>query len=244
VVEDGGNGFGASEGLVIAMSTRTLGIILATLAAVAALLGVVRLVQPDETLGWFDATACQLQVDDADQAPKRVEFGKVSAVLIGDSWATGEGIYPRELAVRLEVNLHVAAVGGTGYVNPGACGGREFISRVWEIPQDARMVVLAGGVNDVGVPEDALAAGVRATIAATRSRAPGARIVVVGVPRVLLLEDESTGAVDDVLADAGADLFVDVRGWDISLLPDRIHPDPAGAEEYGRLLGEAIGPVT
>ena len=189
---------------------------------------------------FFDAETCQLQVADAGQALERDTHGITRAVLIGDSWATGAGIYPDRLARQLGLDLHVAAVGGTGYLNPGACGGREFLSRAWEVPQDAELVILAGGVNDVHQDPDVLAAAVRSVIAAVHGRAPGARIVVLGVPRVLLLSDEATGAVDDVLEQVAGAAFVDVRGWDISTLPDRIHPDPAGAREYADRIASAI----
>lgn len=220
---------------------RTLVTIFGTVVVVMGILLVLRLVQPDTAVGEsYHSTACQLQIDDAAKAPQRVGSGEGSAVLIGDSWATMEGIYPRELADRLDVELQMAAVGGTGYVNGGACGGRAFISRVYQIPKDADLVILAGGVNDGGAPKDMMSKAVAQTIAAARSRAPGVKVVVVGVPRVPLLEDDVTGAVDEVLAASDADLFVDVRGWDISTLPDGIHPDAGGAREYGRLLAQAI----
>jgi hypothetical protein len=100
--------------------------------------------------------------------------------------------------------------------------------------------VLAGGVNDANTDSDILAAAVRDVIAAVHSRAPGARIVVLGVPRVLLLDDEATADVDGVLLEVAGDAFITVRGWDISMSPDRIHPDDAGARAYAAEVAAVI----
>jgi lysophospholipase L1-like esterase len=187
------------------------------------------------------AEVCRLQLADQDTAPKRATHGNVPAALIGDSWSAGAGVFPDRLAQHLGLDLRVAAFGGSGYVNPSACGGHPFAARVARIPADARLVVLAGGINDSGYPN--LAAAVRDLIDAVQLRAPAAQVVVLGVPRVPLLADELTDHVDQTLEQVATEqgaVFVDVRPWTITTLPDRIHPDPAGARAYAERVAAAI----
>jgi lysophospholipase L1-like esterase len=187
------------------------------------------------------AEVCRLQLADHQTAPRRADHGTTPAALIGDSWSAGAGVFPDRLAQHLGLDLRVAAFGGSGYINPSACGGHPFAARVARIPADAQLVVLAGGINDSGYPN--LAAAVRDLIEAVHDRAPAAQVVVLGVPRVPLFADELTDPVDQTLEEVAAErgaLFVDVRPWTITTLPDRIHPDPAGARAYADQVAAAL----
>jgi lysophospholipase L1-like esterase len=211
----------------------------ALLLLAGSLMGVAAARTPDTTPS--QAEVCRLQLADQDTAPRRTTHGATSAALIGDSWSGGAGVFPNRLAERLGLDLRVAAFGGSGYINPSACGGRTFGNRVARIPVDARLVVLAGGINDSGYPN--LAAAVRDLIEAVHDRAPAAQVVVLGVPRVPLFADELTDPVDQTLEEVAAErgaLFVDVRPWTITTLPDRIHPDPAGARAYADQVAAAL----
>jgi lysophospholipase L1-like esterase len=203
------------------------------------LMGVAAARTPDPPM--TQAEACRLQLADQDTALRRADHGATSAALIGDSWSTGAGVFPDRLAERLGLDLSVEAVGGTGFLNPGACGGHTFATRVPHIPADTRLVVLAGGINDYDDP--GLEAAVRDVVDAVQLRAPSARVVVLGVPRVPLLADDLTDPVDqtleEVAVEEGAE-FVDVRPWTITTLPDRIHPDPAGARAYADQVAAAL----
>lgn len=183
---------------------------------------------------------CHEQTRMSALAPEREDHGTTRAALIGDSWAVGDTVhpaYPRLLAQRLRLDLQVSAIGGTGYLNGGACGGESFATRVDTVPPDAGVVFLAGGLNDTGEDPDELGAAVRDLVAAVERRAPGAQIVLLGVPRVPLLADEDTGRADDVLREQSSDAaFVDAHAWRIPTLPDRIHPTAEGHREYAGLV--------
>lgn len=186
---------------------------------------------------------CEQQIQASALAPEWERHGPTRAALIGDSWAAADGIhpaYPALVARALDLDMRVSAVGGTGYTNGGACGGKSFQSRVHTVPDDARLVILAGGLNDTGSDGDDLSSALRRVVAAVHLQAPAARIVVLGVPRVPLLDDRRTERADGILRSASGTAFVDVRGWSIPTLPDRIHPTPSGHREYARHIVAAL----
>lgn len=186
---------------------------------------------------------CEAQTRASALAPEWQHRGDTKAALLGDSWAVGDGTYPAFpalLADTLHLDLRVSAVGGTGYLNGGACGGQNFATRVDTVPTDAQIVFLAGGLNDSG-EVDNLTEEASAVAAAVLDQAPGAKIVVFGVPRVPLLDDEQTARADQALRSTDGVIFLDVREWEIPTLPDRIHPTAEGQREYAELLVAAIG---
>ena len=185
-------------------------------------------------------SVCEEQTRMSALAPEREDHGTTRAALIGDSWAVGDTVhaaYPGLLAARLRLDLRVSAIGGTGYLNGGACGDESFATRVATVPRDAEVVFLAGGLNDTGEDPDELRAAVRDLVARVRRRAPEAEVVVLGVPRVPLLADEDTGRADDVLREGSSGAtFVDAHAWRIPTLRDRIHPTPEGQRQYADLV--------
>jgi lysophospholipase L1-like esterase len=110
------------------------------------------------------------------------------------------------------------------------------------------VVVAMIGTNNIsrGDPPDAIAAGVRALLAAIRDRLPDARILLLGVlPRSPATMMPVVRELNRRLAELAGDrvCFLDVGDRflvdgevDLSLLPDGVHPSPEGYE----VLGEAI----
>lgn len=162
--------------------------------------------------------------------------------MLGDSWSTGSGsvAWPQLMADELHLDLRVASFGGSGYVNGSACGDQSFATRVNEIPVDSEVVVIAGGVNDTAVDPQELESAARSLIDEVTDRAPNAELVVLGVPRVGLISDDETARADAALQLAAGEAFVDVRGWDIELLADRIHPSEAGHASYGGHIAAVV----
>lgn len=194
---------------------------------------------------WLDHRAdswCDAQIASSAWAPEWEHRGPIKAALIGDSWAVGDGenpAFPGLVAEALDLDLRVSAVGGTGYLNEGPCGGQPFAARVDTIPADAEWVILAGGVNDTGRPDD-IHTAVDDLIEAVRERAPEAKVVVLGVPRVRLVPSDATEQADGVLQHVDADAFVDVRVEEVEIGADDIHPTPAGQRQYADLIVDAL----
>jgi lysophospholipase L1-like esterase len=182
---------------------------------------------------------CEQQARTSALAPAWWHHGSTRAALIGDSWAVGDNenpAYPELVAKALRLDMRVSAVGGTGFVNDGACGGESFATRVSTIPRDARLIILAGGLNDTGEDGGAIAESVEHLISRARQAAPQARVVVVGVPDVPLLDTSATSRVDGILRSSSADLFLDVRDAHVSVSADDIHPSAEGQLEYADRL--------
>lgn len=185
---------------------------------------------------------CRLQRSDAESTLNWQHRGATKAAVIGDSWSTGSGAFswPQVVADELDLNLRVAAFGGSGYVNGSACGDQTFSARVDDVPPDAVLVIIAGGVNDARGDPELLADAARSLLDELAARAPNAEVFVLGVPRVGLIPDEETARADAALQDAVGESFIDVRGWQVDLLADRIHPSVAGHAFYGQQVAAAV----
>jgi lysophospholipase L1-like esterase len=117
-----------------------------------------------------------------------------------------------------------------------------------------RVVVILIGTNNLsqGDSAEATAAGVRLLIATVRTRQPAAHILLLGVlPRT---PDSLMPAVRDLnarlatLADGDSTIFLDIgnqflsrdNSVDLSLLPDGLHPSPAGYKAIGQAVGSVV----
>lgn len=103
-------------------------------------------------------------------------------VVIGDSYSSpslGPTSWPVLVANAAGLELVNFAVGGAGYVRATL---RTFPSAATEVPEDAAVVVVLGGINDAWMPEQVpnVREAARATFGAVRRLAPGAVLVVVG----------------------------------------------------------------
>jgi lysophospholipase L1-like esterase len=163
--------------------------------------------------------------------------------VIGDSWSSGQpGIgglgvkgWPTLVARRFGSDFQNWAVGGTGYVNNA--GGHTFQVRSQITAPESQTVVVFGSVNDQTIAPASVATAATATYQTIRTRAPGARLVVIGPQwpnaqrpaNLLTIRD----TVRQAALNAGAE-FVDplAEGW-FDTHPDLIggdgwHPTDAG----------------
>lgn len=180
-------------------------------------------------------------------APAHVDYGDTVAAVIGDSWASGQGLdeptqsFAYRLAEERGWDVTVSAVAATGWTPGGACAdGRSYLLRVPMIPPDAGMVLLEGGLNDDRSTDVRRHAA--ATLAAVRERAPAAEIVVVGPPYVSERRDADIDRVNRELRAAAADAevrFVSTLGWQIETF-DGLHPTAAGHADFARHLDDAL----
>lgn len=106
--------------------------------------------------------------------------------VIGDSYVAGSDVGGREsrnwsrlLMGRMKwVGIQIDGVGGSGYVEKGGRG--TYAQRAENILPIVDLVIFCNGFNDLKQPLDRIEPAVRSAIAAARSNAPHAKIVVIG----------------------------------------------------------------
>ena len=184
-----------------------------------------------------DSCASDRRNAEAAPATGGVSTGPV-AFFLGDSYTTGFGLadpaygFAYDLAALQGWHATMAGFPGTGYATEGPCGGNAFIHRLSALPADAEVVVIEGGLNDAifDVVSASLAAAASDLLAAVRSAAPDARIVMLGAadvipdarPRVLA----ANAALRAVASEAGA-TYVDLAGL-VFPTTDGKHPTAEG----------------
>jgi hypothetical protein len=134
----------------------------------------------------------------------------------------------------------VLGMGGTGYLNPGPCGGDNYATRAARVPLDTEVVVLEGGLNEAG---SLWYDQTRGAMAAVRARVPNARIVILGLTDMASVPEVLETSTNDVLAGTAAEsdaTYVNTQRWGIQIGPDRIHPTATGQRTYGRRLAQAL----
>lgn len=179
-----------------------------------------------------------------------------SVVVIGDDFTSGTSQntgpeWPALLGLDAEVTAQ--GVAESGYLVGGA--GATFADRAAALPATTNVVVFLGGGDD---PVAGLQAGVESAIAAARTAAPDARIIVVAPPWTGDPDAVAASMIsrrDAVAAAAGAAgvVFIDpiADAWfadgDGLVGPDGIHPTDAGharmAERLRPVLQEATAPA-
>lgn len=191
---------------------------------------------------------------------ERVQVAIASGKLlfVGASYTVGLGAttpnagYAPVLAANLDRRYTVAAVSGTGFLNPGPHHQGTFGQRIAKLPGDLdpRVVVIQGGRNDQGYAQQALQAAVRSTITLAQHRFSHAQVVVMGpIPAAVPVTPRLLQTRDIVAAGArqtGAG-FVDpiAQGWITEDNERRYagrvpaHPNDAGYRYIaGRLLAD------
>lgn len=177
--------------------------------------------------------------------------GSVLAVVLGDTFTTGVDEvpgpeWPEVLADELGWEVEVDAVPGSGYLVAGA--GTDFVDRVEAvIDQEPDVVLLAGGVSDLGRPVEEIRGAAAEVVQRLESALPETEVVVLspfsnGPPGELTTA--LTDALEEVAAANEAE-FVDVSG----MLPlgqgliaaDGVHPSEQGHEELARQIAERLG---
>lgn len=206
--------------------------------------------------------ACTGGTDDAPTgtSPTRAE-PRGSLLVIGDSYAAGVGADTALTSFAWETGrltgrvTLVDAVGGTGFVNPGAAGpDQSYPRRVTDIPADdldVDTVVVEGGLNDRAYPAQDIQGAADEVLAELEERAPRARLVLLGAPAPDPALTAASEQVNTALAAAAADhgaVFVDptAESWlpagDAALLvgADRLHPTQAGHDVLARRLAQVL----
>jgi acyl-CoA thioesterase-1 len=156
-------------------------------------------------------------------------------VVLGDSWSSGFGLrHPQDSwPVRLPGRVYVDGFPGSGFsAHASGCAGVGYADRVGrDLKRAGSLVVVEGGLNDFDQPSAAIAAGFRQLM----KQLHGRDVVVVG-PASAPSRAAAVPRVDRLLASlcAKAEVpyysTVDLR---LSYLPDRLHPDQAGADAFG-----------
>ncbi|MDL5352335.1 SGNH/GDSL hydrolase family protein [Microbacterium sp. zg-YB36] len=188
------------------------------------------------------AALCDSIRDQVDERGAVIEVPGESPPLgiLGDSWTTGDTLaeyrdaWPFVLADETGGEVVVAGQGGTGFSNAGYCGDGAFPARVRALAsaQPGRVIV-AGGLNDVGLD----ATGIRSGFSATLDALDGIPVVVVGPVDVPGREGEAE--VDATLSEACDDLgvpYVSALGWEVETGADGVHPTAGGARQYAELV--------
>lgn len=179
------------------------------------------------------------------------------AVFVGDSYTYGEGLPADDRGLRwtslvsAERGWEEYNVGcsGAGYARPGPVCGTDYRGETAPLAPEAApdVIIVSGGRNDLGFPEDRVAEAVEATYADLAARYPGACVVAVsaigdvgeppaGLDALNREVAESARAHGGVFVDIGAPL----RGRPDLLGPDRMHPNVAGHAVLAEALLAAL----
>lgn len=179
-------------------------------------------------------------------AVQRLGDGSRVVTVLGDSYSTGDTLENRDdawtyrLAADLPATVDVIAQGGTGFVNAGFCGDGTFAARAGDVPDDDSLLIIEGGLNDVGRPSGSVERAARQLL----SDFSGRDVVLVGPVNAPATTGEQE--VDRELRRAAGDYdvqYVSALGWSgISFGPDRKHMTPAGHAVYAQGVAAAIGP--
>ena len=190
----------------------------------------------------------------AAEPPKALSFGPEGSenpwvYFIGDSYTGGSPMdsgtrWPAMISQDNAYFERALGVGLSGYVQRGT-DGTTYLDRInTSLLQDADMVVISGGLNDVRrTPEPQIAPAVHETFARVRELAPEVPVVVLSVlapapdPKInrmnAVLKAEAQG-INAVFLDV-TNVLIGAPG---SIGSDKTHPTDAGH----RLLADVVGP--
>lgn len=181
--------------------------------------------------------------------------------VIGDSYTSGTPMggrgdkgWPAIAESRLDADgintrIEVAAEGGSGYVARGQYG-LTFADQVPKVvkPND-KLVVIAGSSNDSrDVPPEALQPAVKSTLAAIKTTAPEAKLLVVGPFYTRPNPPQAILTVRDIIAAEAATVgatFVDpvAEGW-VADRPEVVSSDGAHPTDQGHVyLADKLTPL-
>ena len=166
-----------------------------------------------------------------------------SVGILGDSWATGDllpdyrSAWPFIMAGTTRSDVIIAGQGATGFSNDGYCGDGAFPHRAAALASaHPDRVIIAGGLNDVGLDLASVRSGLTATISVI-----DAPVVVVGPVDVPGRDGESQ--IDETLEQVCADLGVRYESaldWDIDIGSDGVHPTETGAQQYAARIAAIL----
>lgn len=192
-------------------SRRVLLALLVIVSAVAVVASAVLLSTGSENTGsrW---TADAPTTDRTDHLPLLTLPDSADVLVFGDSWTVGYGLdavtdgYAYQVGPAMGWDVTVDGSGGTGYLNPGPDGVGTYATRLVTAAVDPppALVVLQGGLNDARLDLGELPSAAAATVAVTRARFPGARLVVFGPGPDTWPVDERVEQADRILEQVAA----------------------------------------
>lgn len=175
----------------------------------------------------------------------------LSVVVLGDSYTAGSDMgggngtgWPVAFAEATGWTVALNAVGGSGYIQPGATLP-SFAERVPEVIAAAPdVVIVEGGLNDASYPPEDVTAAASAQWSALQAGLPDARIVVVGpfnptgAENVAVLNESLRAA-----AESAGLTYIDALPWmdAIEIGSDGIHPTDAGHAVIAENMIAALG---
>lgn len=167
--------------------------------------------------------------------------------VIGDSYSVGNDlpdplneVWEVLLARREGWQLTVRAIGGTGFVNGGACGDQVFQQRLAQVLADKPdEVIIEGGLNDVGRP--GVAAAARRLL---RSFSSNTKLVLVGPTHAPARPAQLERDVDATLASVAKQFpnctYVSAFNWSVGFNPIGVHMTEQGHQQYANYLYQAL----
>lgn len=172
------------------------------------------------------------------------------ALFIGDSYTEGTGLTGTDVQSRWttvvagelgwkEVN---AGCAGSGYVRRGLLCNNTFAERIPSVAfTEPDLVVMTGGINDIGSPPAEAAAAAVATLEALVAAFPEAQIIVIGGVAYSGETPATVTAINQALAMSAAELGVTYLDIGEPLLDDPtrvgidgLHPSADGHAEIAR----------
>lgn len=130
--------------------------------------------------------------------------------VVGDQFTSGTSAdsgtkaeWPALLGAAAKADVKTIAAAGAGYVAAGE-GGATLVSEAAKVDPASKVVVLFGGANDQSSSPLSLAKAATKAISAAGTRAPDAKIVVVGPASALATPPQSLLTVRDTLKSAAS----------------------------------------
>lgn len=194
------------------------------------------------------ASCAAVTADNAARDDRRpVTSGGPTAAVLGDSYAQGQHLdRPREQAWSTLLGqaegwtTRVDAIGMTGFINGGYCGGQTFASRLPAVlASRPQVLVVEGGLNDY----EADPADVRQAAAELLAAARAVPTVIVVGPPSAPARGDTPAAVDAALGEATAAAgrqYVSTLTAGLPYLPDRLHLTPEGHQIFADLVASAV----
>ena len=167
--------------------------------------------------------------------------GPLQVAVIGDSYAEGMELdQPRHswvatFASAADATVSTDAVSGTGFTNAGPCEQGDYVSRA---SPGADLLVLQGGLNDVGATDNAIREAACEVVGQVRSE-----VVIIGPPAAPARDRDEVVRIDNALESATlrcGGQYVSTLDWDLTYTDGGLHMTPDGHVTFGTQVAERI----
>lgn len=219
-------------------------LVVGTVASLVGILTVLNVVEPAQSRAPIDICS-RFAEESRELAAAPIGSGRSIAV-IGDSYAAGLALGdPRSSwASRLPGRVQVFAFSGSGFSPLSSrCQAVDFYERAGAVAAlEPEVVVIEGGLNDVGQSEREIRSGFRKVILELQGR----EVLVVG-PALAPSRDQGALRVDRILrqiAEQTRTPYLSMIGKRFDYLPDNLHLTPAGHQEFGELVAKRLRTLT